>query len=358
MDEKIIKNRVNSIRKTLFQKKFDCHIITKPSNVTYATGFSGDNSWALVTHNKDFFLTDSRYTEQAKSECCGCKIIERTNTLPKLAAKIINRSASLKNISIEDSTSIAAFGAVKKLLKNKKLKPGGKTIEPLREVKNSREIKNIEIAADIAANALKKAVKFIKPGITENQLAGRLDFIIRQAGSVNAFDTIVAFGANASMPHHRPTDKALKKNDTVLIDFGAKYNGYCCDITRCFTIGKVSSFYKKVYNAVRQAQTAAIDTIKEGVEITKVDQAARSVLKKHNLPVYGHGTGHGFGLEVHESPLLIQNNKTKLVSGNVTTIEPAVYIPGKLGIRIEDDILVTETGCQILTGNCNSKYNL
>jgi Xaa-Pro aminopeptidase len=192
-------------------------------------------------------------------------------------------------------------------------------------------------------------LKYIKPGVTESELAGRLDFQIRRAAASNSFETIVAFGPNASRPHHQPTSRKLKKNDTILIDFGARCKGYCCDITRCFTIGRPNPFYKKVYAAVQQAQTAAIKMVKPGIEIKKVDAAAREVLRKYDLPVYGHGTGHGLGLEIHERPAISEKSKGKLQTGMVFTIEPAVYIPGRLGIRIEDDILITKTGCRILT---------
>ena len=134
------------------------------------------------------------------------------------------------------------------------------------------------------------------------------------------------------------------------------YHGYCCDLTRCFVVGGPDSFYKEVYETVRQAQAAAIKMVKAGVEIKKVDAAARDVIKKHNLPVYGHGTGHGLGLEVHEEPGLSENSKRKLQAGEVITVEPGVYIPGRLGIRIEDDILVTQTGCKILTRNCPNQF--
>jgi Xaa-Pro aminopeptidase len=163
------------------------------------------------------------------------------------------------------------------------------------------------------------------------------------------------------MPHHQPSKRKLKQKDTVLIDFGAKYKGYCSDITRCFVIGRPTHFYQKVYDVVEQAQAAAIKMVKAGVKITAVDSAARDVIDKNDLPVYGHGTGHGLGLEIHESPFLKPESKGKprtamvqgkLKAGQVITIEPGLYIPGKLGVRIEDDVLVTETGCRILTRNC------
>ena len=193
----------------------------------------------------------------------------------------------------------------------------------------------------------------VKAGVSESELAGMVDFEMRRAGAINSFETIAAFGANASRPHHKPTGKKLKKNDTVLIDFGVKYKGYCCDLTRCFPVGKVSRDYKKMYRAVQESQAAAIEMVKAGVEISKVDSVARNVIKKYGFPVYGHGTGHGLGLEVHEGPLVTTKSKGKFRAGQVITIEPGIYMPGKSGVRIEDDIAVTVKGCKILTSNCS-----
>ena len=350
MDGKIIKKRISTVRARLKEERIDCLIVTKQANVTYTTGFSGDDSWAVITNRVVYLLTDSRYTEQAGGECCSCKIIERKGPMSRAAAKIV-KQFNPKTVAVENSTTLAAFEALKKNIKSG-LKTTANIIESVRRCKDESEIAAIRKAGKIAAKAVAEVMERLKTGITENELAGEIDFQIRKAGAVNSFDTIVAFGPNASRPHHRPGSSGLKKNDTILVDFGARYNGYCCDLTRCFVVGRAGSFYKEVYEVVRRAQAAAIKMVKAGVEIKKVDAAARDVIKKHNLPVYGHGTGHGLGLEVHEEPVVSDNSKGKLQAGAVITIEPGVYIPGKLGIRIEDDILVTETGCKILTRNC------
>ena len=354
MDDKIIKKRISAVRSRLKKERIDCLIVTKPANVTYTTGFSGDDSWAVITSRAVYLLTDSRYTEQAEDECRGCKIIERKGTMSQATAKIV-KQFNPKTAVVENSTTLAAFEALKKNIK-RGLKTAANIIESVRRCKDEGEIAAITEAGKIAAKALASAMKDVKAGITENKLAGEIDFEIRKLGAANSFNTIVAFGPNASHPHHRPGNSRLKKNDTILIDFGARYNGYCCDLTRCFAVGRSNSFYKEVYETVRQAQAAAIKMVKAGVEIKKVDAAARDVIKKHNLPVYGHGTGHGLGLEVHEEPGLSENSKGKLQAGEVITVEPGVYIPGRLGIRIEDDILVTQTGCKILTRNCPNQF--
>jgi len=344
----IIKRRVGAIRRALKRERTGFFLVTKPANVAYTTGFSGGDSWAVITKGGVYLLTDSRYIEQAKSECPGCRIIERGASLTEAAARLVKKLKSVRTVAIEKSVSLATFDALKKDVKAR-LKTVGIIIEQLRNIKDDSEIASIKKAAQIAAEALKKTRRYIKPGSSENELAGVLDFEIRKLGALTSFETIVAFGANASRPHHQPGTRRLKKNDTVLIDFGVRYRNYCCDLTRCFVVGRASDFYRKVYNAVKEAQAAAIEMVKPGVGKKEVDARARAVIKKYDLPVYGHGTGHGLGLEVHEEPVISGKSKGKLQAGMVFTIEPGVYIPGKLGVRIEDDILVTEKGYKVLS---------
>jgi len=352
MKEEIVKKRIKAIRHQLKKKRINCLIVTNPAHVTYTTGFMGADSWAVITKGQTFLLTDSRYTEQAKRECVGCRILERADSesLAKAAANLL-KAHSIRAATVEKSISLAGFEALKKIVRAR-LKSEADIIESLRCNKDSSEIAAIRSAASIAARALNQTLQYIKPGITESELAGMLNLQIRKLGATISFDTIVAFGPNASRPHHQPGKRKLKQNDTILIDFGARYKGYCSDITRCFAIGRPTAFYKKVYDVVEQAQAAAIKMIRAGVKIEQVDAAAREVIRKNSFPVYGHGTGHGLGLEIHELPYIKSKSKDKLEVGQVITIEPGIYIPGKLGVRIEDDILVTETGCRILTHKC------
>jgi Xaa-Pro aminopeptidase len=351
MKKEIIKKRIRAIRRELNNRNIDCLIVTKPANVTYTTGFLGDDSWAVITRSKVYLLTDSRYTEQARDECPDCIIVERTGLMNEAVGKLVKKLKSVQAVTVEKSISLADFGALKKHVKVR-IKSVDNIIETVRSSKDSTEIKTIEAAASISTQGLEKSLRYIKTGVTESELAGMLDFQIRKLGATNSFETIVAFGPNASRPHHQPSGKKLKQKETVLIDFGAKYKGYCSDITRCFVIGRPTDFYQKVYDVVEHAQAAAIKMIKAGVKINDVDAAARKVIKDNDLPVYGHGTGHGLGLEIHESPFLKVGAKGMLKTGQVITIEPGIYISGKLGVRIEDDVLVTEGGCRILTRKC------
>ncbi len=382
MNRQIIANRIRAIRRRLNKKRIRCLILTKPANVTYATGFLGDDSWAAITGSQVYLLTDSRYIEQAQKECPSCKIVDRAGPMADAVAKLAKKLKSVRTVTIEKSVSVSDFEQLNKAVKAR-LRTAAGIIQAVRSVKDQSEIAAIKAAASISSKALEQTLPYIKPGVTESELAGMLDFQIRKLGARNSFETIVAFGPNASRPHHQPGRKKLRKKDTVLIDFGARYKGYCSDITRCFVCGEgilplfrkewrghpglvldaragrprhtaspQTAFYKKVYDVVEQAQAAAIKTIKAGVKITQVDAAARQVIDKTGLPVYSHGTGHGFGLEIHESPFLKAGSKGRLEAGQVITIEPGIYTPGKLGVRIEDDILVTETGHKILTRNC------
>jgi Xaa-Pro aminopeptidase len=363
--------RVQTLRAVLKKQGADALIVTKVANVTYLTGFLGDDSWALVTPRRTYLLTDSRYTEQAKKECVGCAVIERKEGMAKVAGQILGKHSLIQTIAVEDSASMAVFSSLKKNVKGR-IKKVSEVIEKLRQIKDEAEVKAIKKAAQIAQQALAATMRHIKPGVSENEIAGLLNLNMRRLGGRESFETIVAFGANGSRPHHLSGDRKLKKNDTVLIDFGAKYNGYCCDLTRSFAVidGKivgagfksalmgngwhgqkrsVAMRFAKVYNAVLEAQAAAIAKVKDGVSIAEVDSAAREVLKKYKLPIYGHGTGHGLGLEVHEQPVVSAKTKGTLRAGQVITIEPGVYMPGVLGVRIEDDVLVTKDGCKVLS---------
>ena len=355
MDIRTIKNRAKAVRNQLIKSRIDALILTKPANVTYVTCFCGHDSWAIITGRAVYLITDSRYLLQARSQCPACTIIQRTGPMNQAVADLLNRLKSVHTAGIEASMSLADFRSLKKAVKIR-LKPADNVIEQLRSIKDKAEIAAITTAANIAAKALERIKGRIKPGISENRLAGLLEFEIRSLGASNSFETITAFGANAARPHHQPTNKKLKSNDTVLIDFGVRYKNYCCDLTRCFGVGRAGNLYKKVYDVVTEAQAAAIKAVKAGVRICDVDTAARRVIAESGLPVFGHGTGHGLGLEVHELPIVSDKAKGRLQAGEVVTIEPAVYIAGELGVRIEDDILVTETGYRILSRNCPHSF--
>ena len=277
--------------------------------------------------------------------------------MTEAAGALLRKLKSARTVAVEKSISLAEYQALRKNVEVR-LKAVDGLVEDLRSVKDEGELAAIRSAAAIAATAFERAVRHIRPGITESELAGILDLEMRRQGAKIGFETIVAFGPNASRPHHQPSQRKLGERDTILIDFGAKYNGYCCDITRSFAFGKPVPAYCRAYEAVEKAQAAAIRAARAGVELVEVDAAARNAIRASGLPVYGHGTGHGFGLEIHEIPFLKEGTKGSLQAGQIITIEPGIYLPGKLGVRLEDDILITEGGAEILTGQYPHKLIL
>ncbi len=357
MDAKYIVQRVETVRTAAARRHIDGLVLTKPADVTYLTGFYGEDSWAILTKNATYLLTDSRYTEQADKECVRTTIVERKGPIAATAGRLLGKLKSVKTAAVERSISIALYMALKKST-TVPLKTVADIVEDPRGRKDKSEIAAIKAAAALAARAFERAVRQIKPGMTESELAGRLDLEMRRLGAKVGFETIVAFGPDASRPHHQPSARKLRERDTILIDFGARYEGYCCDITRSFALGKPTAVFRRAYEVVEKAQAAAMKSARVGAELTVVDAAARRVIRESGLPVYGHGTGHGFGLEIHEIPFLREDAKGKLQAGQVITIEPGIYLPGRLGVRIEDDILITENGSEILTGQCPRKLVL
>ncbi len=353
MDDAAFKSRLRAVRRALRGKNLDVLVVTSPANVTYLTGFCGDDSWAVVSTRGVYLVTDGRYTEQARCECVGCRIVERSGPIAEAVAAVVGGLKQRASVALEDGTSLAEHRELEKKLR-RKVKVVHRIVEDCRAVKDSHEAAAIRRAAVIAAEVLDKVILRIRPGVTESEVAAAVDYEICSTGYGTSFATIVAFGANASRPHHRPGRRKLKKNDTGLIDFGVRYKGYCCDVTRCFVVGRVGKLYQQAYDVVRRAQAAAISAVGPGVSASEVDAAARTVVESSGLTVYRHGTGHGLGLEVHELPVIAKNSKEKLRPGMIFTIEPAVYVPGKFGIRIEDDVEVTETGCRILSSRLQS----
>ena len=343
--------RIKRLRQRLKHTNAQCLVIVNPANVSYITGFMGHDSWAVVTAKQVYLLTDSRYIEQAQKECTGCTILERSGSLEQLVAARLNRIGDVQAITVEDTIPISVFSQLKRKLRIP-VKPITGCVEVLRRVKDKQEIGTIKKAVKIAKDALQTTLPLIKPGRSEAEVAGLLDLHIRKLDATNAFSTIVAFGANASRPHHHPGTRKLRHNDSILIDFGARYQGYCSDITRCFSIGRSTRQFDKAYQVVQDALAAALNQIRPGVLLSEVDEVARSVIRESGFPVYGHGSGHGLGLDIHESPFLKPDARDSLASGQVITIEPGIYIPGKLGIRLEEDVLVTDKGKLLLTANC------
>ena len=344
-----IKRRVKSVRQHFKPQGVEAMIVIGVENVRYVTGFCGHDSWALILPHSVFLLTDSRYTEQARGECVGCKIIERKESLIKEIEAILAKARGISVVGVEDSCSVALLKRIRKGLAHK-IKPVSTVVEKVRTMKTADEVKCIRKASKIAFDAMEWALGQLKVGMTELELSSLYEYRLSYYGAKIGFETIACFGANGSRNHHQPGRKKLRKHDTILLDFGANYQGYISDTTRSFAFGKVTPYFRKVYETVARAQKAGIASIKAGVKLREVDIATRAVIEPSEFPVYGHGTGHGVGLEVHELPWISKTDKKGILkAGQVLTVEPGIYLPGKLGVRLEDDVLVTETGYEIVS---------
>lgn len=327
-------------------------MVTNPANVSYLSGFHASESYLLISLGKDFFITDFRYIEEARVLVKGFSFAQINSSLFKSIADLIN-SLDIESVAFEaKSMSFAEHQKIKKGIKAKiALIPEFDLVEELRQIKYPDEIKKIRQAIKIATEALKFVKNSIEPGIKERHLAAELEKFIRlRGGDAAAFELIVASGASSAFPHTRPKDAPISDNAPLLVDLGVDFEGYKSDLTRTFFLGKITPLFKKSYDIVRQAQELAIAGIKPGVPAVKIDRIARDfIIKKCGRDLLGHSLGHGVGLEVHEAPAISSKNNDLLQEGMVFTVEPAVYLKGKFGIRIEDMVLVTKKGCEILS---------
>jgi Xaa-Pro aminopeptidase len=346
-----IEQRRRDVSAGLAGLKADALLITSAANVRYLSGFDGSNGLILLTRAETHFFTDPRYEIVAKQNITG-KVHVVKGPLIAAAAKIIRRQR-IKRIGFESGwTQYDAFQRLQEALpRSSSLVPIGRIIEERRMIKSAEEIDIIRRSVNLNSEAYSRVLKRIRPGVRELDIAAEIEFQMKVLGAEKpAFDTIVAAGPRAALPHAHPGSYRLTGNELLLIDMGASLHGYCSDMTRTVHLGKPPKKIRDMYNAVLEAQLAGIAAVRPGVTAGKVDAATRNVLKKHKLDkAFIHSTGHGLGLEIHEPPRLGRNDLTPLAAGMAITVEPGVYIEGLAGIRIEDTVLVTQNGCEVLT---------
>jgi len=345
--------RRDKLRKLIHKSGAQAMLVTNETNVTYLTGFTGDSSFLLLTKSNEVLLTDARYTTQLEEECPGLTLEVRgpgTKTLA-LAEKVVKK-AKLNKIAIEaDSTSLSMYEALSNQLAKVELIQTSGLVEQLREIKDKEEVNAIRHAVRLAEKAFAVVRSSLRPDQTEREIAHHLEQQIRLfGGDCCSFNPIVAVGPWAALPHATPGDRRIQEDDFVLIDWGAKERLYLSDLTRVLVTGKISPKLQRIYEVVLKAQRSAIEKIAPGVPMKDVDAAARKVIAgaghdKH----FGHGLGHGIGLEIHEQPRMASTEKRTLKAGMVVTVEPGIYLPGWGGVRIEDDILVTRSGHEVLS---------
>lgn len=345
------RDAVKAMRK---EAKAEAFLISRPQDVSWLTGFTGEDSLALLGPRWAALLTDSRYAEQAGEECPGMDVIVRTRTmLPEILDQLAQRKCGTVGIQSMHLTA-RTYQMLAKELGARKIASISDVIRKLRAVKNRDEVKSIRRSIGVAQDAMKELLaqgRSAFVGRSEREVAAELDHRMRVLGaSGSSFETIVAAGENASRPHYRPGPRTIERDQAVLIDWGALVEGYCSDLTRVVFTGTIRPEIAEMYDVVLRAQTAAIAAVKAGVACKTVDAAAREVIAEAGYgEAFGHGLGHGIGREIHERPHVAGGVKDRLRSGMVFTVEPGVYVPGLGGVRIEDDVLVTAKGKRTLS---------
>lgn len=340
------------IRKYLDSYAGEAILISDKANVRYLTGFTGSNGQVIISKEKQEFLTDGRYTTQASAEISKeFKTTIYSQKYQGIAEAISNGGKRNKIIFEPSSLTVKEWEFLKSITKGVTWIPLKEEAAELRIVKSSAEIKLLKKAAKIAHEALTEILSSIKPGDVEKDLALKLEFGMRNRGAEGvSFEPIIASGVRSALPHGRASDKKIKSGELVTIDCGSLYNGYCSDETVTFVVGKSNKKQENIYGIVKEAHDLAIKSIKPGAKCDSIDSIARNYITEKGFgDFFKHRTGHGVGLEIHELPTLGAGNEVKLLPGMVITVEPGIYIPDWGGVRIEDTVLVTESGNEIIT---------
>lgn len=342
--------KVKKVQQLLPRYGIEGMLIMSTYNRRYVTNFTGSAGAALILPDNAYFITDFRYVEQAKSQTSGYSIVQHNGSLIEEVAKIVNEAKISKLGFEQDHTAYSTWKKLDQSIESETL-PVSNMIEEIRMVKSEEEINTIREAAKIADAAFTHILDYIKPGVAELDVANELEFFMRKNGATSSsFDIIVASGKRSALPHGLASGKLIESGDFVTLDYGALYQGYVSDITRTVAVGDPSEQLKEIYDIVLAAQIQAVDRIKPGMTGREADAIARDYINEKGYgDKFGHSLGHGIGLEVHEGPGLAGRSETKLAPGMVVTIEPGIYLPEIGGVRIEDDILITQNGNEKLT---------
>ena len=342
--------RLKQIRNEMKQRELDGALFYKPENRYYVSGFTGSTGYALVLPEEQLFITDFRYITQSTDQCKGFKIEEIS--AGRGIADVLNEYG-VKRLGYEDDfMTVEAFNALDEKFQGE-LVPMKRLIEPIRQIKSDEEADLMRKAQSIADETFAHLLTFIRPGMSEREVYLELVSDLRRRGAEGeSFPAIVASGERGSLPHAAPTEKIIEEGDLLTLDFGCIYKGYCSDMTRTICVGKANEQQKEIYHTVLRAQEAALEAIKPGAICKDIDKIARDIIAEAGYGEYfGHGLGHAVGLEVHENPRLNTIDESVLKAGMVVTDEPGIYIPGFGGVRIEDIVLVTEEGKEVLSSS-------
>lgn len=330
-----------------------CALIISPENRRYFTGFESSDGFLLVSPERSVFITDGRYIEAAENKITDCEVKLLGKTYPQISEFLCEMNC--KHLLVESTRmTVSTYNSLKGVLKNTSISTDStldSLINAIRSIKNETEIEDIIKAQRISEDAFQHILKFIKTGVTEKEIALELDFfMLRNGGEGLSFETIAVSGKNSSMPHGVPSDKKIENGDFITMDFGTIINGYHSDMTRTVAVGFATDEMKNIYNTVLKAQQNCLDNIKAGLSCKDGDMFARKIINDAGYGKYfTHSTGHGVGVEIHEFPNLSPASDSILKVGNLVTVEPGIYIPGKFGVRIEDMVIITQNGCRNLT---------
>lgn len=343
-----MEQRIKHLRERMEQLKLEALIVDRAENIYYLSGFTGgEDAYLLVSAQDTLIFTDSRYTEQVKKESPAWTLAEQK---PPLLPGLTDRARHYHRLGVEDTVTYRFFQQLKQKL-GESLLPVPGLVEELRMIKDEQELACLRNAAGIGSEVFAQLLAFIKPGRNESELANRIIWKLRAGGcSKESFDPIAVAGPNAALPHGQPGERILQEGDMLTLDFGGYYQGYAGDMTRTVAVGKADSRLRDLYGRVLEAQQHGVDLVRAGMPCADLDHEVRRCLKKYDLDSYfGHGTGHGLGLNVHEPPTVSPRSDQVLKANMVITIEPGVYMPGWGGIRIEDSVIVKDNGCEVIT---------
>lgn len=342
-------SRLSKLREKMQSENLEAFIIASSENRRYMSGFTGSSAMLVILLNKAYLLTDFRYMAQATSQAPDYEVVDAGSDFFQ-SVKDLTQGA--KRIGFEeDYMTYAMYVELKAAVPNAELVEQAKVLTGLRSIKEPVELEKLRQAVNIADEAYAHILKFVDFGQTEEEISLELEFNMRRAGaSGGSFDFIVASGWRGSMPHGVASSKTLQRGELLTLDFGAVYQGYCSDITRTFALGEVEEKHREIYEIVLKANMAAIAAIKPGLKGKEVDAVARKIIEEAGYGEYfGHGLGHSVGLAIHESPRFSLREEQIIEPGMVITVEPGIYLPDWGGVRIEDMIVVTENGCEVLT---------
>ncbi len=346
-------NRIEKIRKKMQDNQIKNFLITKKENVRYLSSFTGTAGKVLITEKENIFITDFRYLDQAAEQTEAFIIEEISSNFMEGFADLL-KNKEIKELSFEsDDINYKTYQDFKTKLELKELNAVNGIVEELRLIKDKNELEKIKKAVEIADKGFQFLLDFIKPGKTEKEISLELEYFMKKnGGEANAFDFIVASGKRGALPHGTASNKIVEKGELITIDFGTVYQGYHSDMTRTVALGEVSAKQKEIYSIVLEAQLKVIDNIKAGMSCVDADKIARDLIAKAGYKEnFGHGLGHGIGLEIHEGPRLSYTADGIIKEGMIVTDEPGIYISGFAGVRIEDDLLITAEGCEVLNSS-------